>query len=262
MRNLISGVVTVFALLMAGETLRGGSVVAPLGKLNLEGNTHNYYPYDIGGSPGGAGDSQRYQQAYEASDFASVPGPVLITQIAFRPDAFLGRAFSVLLPDIQINLSTITLGADGLSLVFANNLGPNDTIVFARGPLSLSSNFSGPVGGPMDFDVVITLTTPFFYDPAAGNLLMDVRNFGGGTTTVLDAESIGPPTADSIGRVHTTADSPGGVNSPNAGHGDSAGLVTQFTYSQVPEPGSACLFLVGAGLCYISRQRRLRPPKL
>jgi hypothetical protein len=117
----------------------------------------------------------------------------LITQIAFRPDAFLGRAFSGILPDIQINLSTITLGADGLSLVFANNLGLNDTIVFARGPLSLSSNFSGPVGGPMDFDVVITLTTPFFYDPAAGNLLMDVRNFGGGTTTVLDAESIGPP---------------------------------------------------------------------
>src|SRR5678815_47303 len=115
MRNLISGVVTVFALLMAGETSRGGPLVAPLGKLNLEGNTHNYYPYDIGGSPGGAGDSQRYQQAYEASDFASVPGPVLITQIAFRPDAFLGRAFSGILPDIQINLSTITLGADGLS---------------------------------------------------------------------------------------------------------------------------------------------------
>jgi len=258
MRNLISGAVAALALLMAGESSRGASVVAPLGKLNLEGNGHNYYPYDIGAT-GGAGDSQRYQQAYEASDFASVSGPVLITQIAFRPDAFIGRAFSMTLPDIQINLSTITLGADGLSLVFANNLGLDDTIVFARGPLSLSSTFTGPAGGPMDFDVVITLTTPFYYDPAAGNLLMDVRNFGGGTTTVLDAESI---TGDSIGRVHTTFDSPGGVNSPNAGHGDSQGLVTQFTYSPVPEPGSACLVVIGAGLCYISRQRRLRPPKL
>jgi hypothetical protein len=90
MRNFISGVVAVFALLIASESSRGGSVVAPLGKLNLEGNTHNYYPFNMGGSPGGAGDSQRYQQAYGASDFAAVSGPVLITQIAFRPDAFLG----------------------------------------------------------------------------------------------------------------------------------------------------------------------------
>jgi hypothetical protein len=111
----------------------------------------------------------------------------------------------------------------------------------------------------MDFDVVITLTTPFFYNPAAGNLLMDVRNFGGGTTTVLDAEST---IGDSIGRVHTTSSSPGGVNSPNAGHGDSAGLVTKFTYEPAPEPGACSLLLLGAGLCYISRQRRLRPPKL
>jgi PEP-CTERM motif len=124
--------------------------------------------------------------------------------------------------------------------------------------LSLSRSFTGPAGGPMDFDVVITLTTPFFYNPAAGNLLRDVRNFGGGTTTVLDAEST---TGDSIGRVHTTSSSPGGVNSPNAGHGDSAGLVTQFTYT-VPEPAAACLVVIGAGLCCVSRQRRLRPPKL
>ena len=258
MRNLISGAVAVLALLMAGESSRAATVVAPVGKLNLEGNTHNYYPFNIGAT-GGAGDSQRYQQVYEASDFASAGGPISITQIAFRPDGFLGRAFSVTLTDIQINLSTITFGADGLSLVFANNLGLDDTIVFARGPLTLSSNFTGPVGGPMDFDVIITLTTPFLYDPAAGNLLMDVRNFGSGTTTVLDQEFAD---GDSIGRVHTNIDSPGLVNSPTAANRDTGGLVTQFTHSPVPEPGAACLFLVGAGLCYISRQRRLRPPKL
>jgi hypothetical protein len=257
MTKLVSAVVTVFALLIAGETSRGGSVVAPLGKLNLEGNGHNYYPFNIDATAG-AGDSQRYQQAYGASDFASVAGPVLITKIAFRPDQ-IGRAFSFTLPDIQINLSTIMIGPDGLSLVFANNLGVDDTIVFARGPLSLSSDFTGPQGGPLDFDIVITLTTPFFYNPAAGNLLMDVRNFGGGTTTLFDAEITA---GDSLGRVHTTLSSPGGVNSPEAGHGDTAGLVTQFTYAPVPEPGAACLVLLGTGFCFVSRQRRLRPPKL
>jgi hypothetical protein len=255
MRNLISGAIAMLALLMAGHSSRGATVVAPLGKLIVEGNTHNYYPFNIGAT-GGAGDSQRHQQVYGASDFASTGGVVSITQIAFRPDAFVGRAFSLTLTDIQINLSTIMLGPDGLSLVFANNLGPDDTIVFARGPLSLSSDFTGPAGGPMDFDIVITLTTPFLYNPAAGNLLMDVRNFGGGTTTILDAEQV---TGDSIGRVHTTLSSPGGVNSPTAGHGDSGGLVTQFTYSPVPEPGSACLVAIGAGLCYMSVQRRFRP---
>jgi hypothetical protein len=257
MRNLISGALAVFALLATGATSRAASVVAPLGKLNIEGNTHNYYPFDIGAT-GGAGDSQRYQQVYDASDFAS-SGPILITQIAFRPDAFVGRAFMSILPDIQINLSTISLGPDGLSLVFANNVGLDDTIVLARGPLSLSSNFTGPQGGPLDFDVVITLTTPFFYNPAAGNLLMDVRNFGGGMTTVLDAQDT---TGDSISRVFTTISSPGGVDSPNAGHSDSAGAVTQFTYTSVPEPGAGGLLLVGGGLCCVLAQRRLRPPKL
>src|SRR5207249_8841041 len=91
------------------------------------------------------------------------------------------------LPDIQIDLSTTSAGDDGLSTTYANNVGADDTVVFTRGALTLSSAFTGPPDGPKDFDIIITLTTPFLYNPALGNLLLDVRNFGGGFTTVLDA---------------------------------------------------------------------------
>jgi hypothetical protein len=74
---------------------------------------------------------------------------------------------------------------------------------------------------------VIPLTTPFTYNPANGNLLLDVRNFSGGTTTVFDAQNT---TADPVSRVYTFA---GGVNSATADVVSTIGLVAQFTLEPV-----------------------------
>src|SRR5437899_2488814 len=117
---------------------------------------------------------------------------------------------------MQINMSTISAGPDGLSTTFATNVGANDTIVYARGTLALSSSFTG--AGPKDFDIHIIFTTPFLYNPAAGNLLLDVRNFGAGTTTQFDAQ-LTP--GDSISRVYSLGIAATGV-------ADSDGLITQF----------------------------------
>jgi len=206
------------------------TVVVPNGNAMVEGNSNNGYPFDLGGT---GLLSQRYQQVYAASQFG---GGGLITQIVFRPDATFGSAFMSTLPDIQIDLSTTSAADDGLSSTFANNVGADDTIVFARGALTLSSAFTGPPDGPKDFDIIITLTTPFLYNPALGNLLLDVRNFGGGSTTVFDAVS---PLGDGVSRV-TNTDVNSGTGTP-----DSAGLVTGFII--VPEPGSAALLLAGGG---------------
>jgi hypothetical protein len=206
------------------------TVVVPNSAAMTEGDTNNSYPFNI--TPFGV-PSQRYQQVYAASQFG---GGGLITQIIFRPDATFGNAFTSTLPDIQIDLSTTSAPDDGLSTTFANNVGSNDTVVFARGPLTLSSAFTGPPNGPKDFDIIITLTTPFFYNPAMGNLLLDVRNFGGGSTTVFDAVS---PLGDGVSRVFSQ-----NVNDMT-GTTDSLGLVTGFVI--VPEPGSAALLLAGGG---------------
>ena len=218
-------------------------VVVPNGARNTEGDSNNSYPFDL--SEAGL-SSQRYQQVYASSQFGSAG---LITQIIFRPDAFSGHAFTSTLPDIQIDLSTTQAGDDGLSTTYADNVGADNTVVFDRGPLTLSSAFTGPPDGPKDFDIVITLTHPFFYNPANGNLLMDVRNFGGGTTTFFDAVFA---TGDGSSRLFNSD-----VNG-TTGSTDTEALVTGFTI--VPEPSSAAMLLTGGGmlLAWFGGRRRRR----
>jgi len=206
-------------LLSLTTGLRADEIVVPNGLESVEGNGNNGFPFNIANF-GVA--SQRYQQVYGAPDFAALPGPVLITELIFRPDGGLGRPFNQTLTDVQINLSTTSVEPDNLSATFADNVGTDDTIVF-DGALSLSSADSG--SGPRDFDIVIVLETPFLYDPAAGNLLLDVRNYNGGFTTQFDAHNAD---ADAISRASTNQI--GDVNSPVATFTNTAGLVTKFTY--------------------------------
>jgi hypothetical protein len=211
-------------------------VVVPQNAAEVEGNFSQIGPFNI--APFGV-PSQRYQQVFAASAFAALSGPHLITQIAFRPNVLpdadaAGAAFSATIPNIRIHLSTTSRVPDGdpdgdpagLSTTFAENVGTNDTVVF-NGALPLSSAFTGPEGGPKAFDIVIALQTPFWYDPTAGNLLLDVRNFEGVATTLFDAEST---EGDSISRIGSF----GGVDSPTADFADSAGLVVRFTLTPVP----------------------------
>ena len=190
-------------------------IVVPNGQATIEGNSNNLAPFSLASFV----PSQRYQQVFAASEFAVLSGPQLITQISFRPDAEFGGAFSSTIPDIQINLSTTSAQPDSLSMILANNIGPDDTMVFS-GSLSLSSADSGPLGGPKDFDIVIALQTPFLYDPSVGDLLLDVRAFSTGITTAFDSEfPSGDPTSRSVGPM---------VNSAVGGT-DTLGLVAQFT---------------------------------
>jgi len=216
---------------LGGETARAVFIVSPAAQATTEGNVSNGFPFNI--TDFGL-NSQRYQQVYLASEFAGVRGPQFVTQIAFRPDATTGGAFSGTFPNIQINLSTTPRGPDGLSTTFADNVGANDTVV-SSGPLTLSSAFAGPAAGPKAFDIVINLLAPFLYDPAAGNLLLDVRNFGGGRTTAFDAQTT---TGDPTSRAFTMTAN--GVNDAT-GTLDTDGLVTRFDLTPVPEPSGVAL---------------------
>jgi len=190
------------------------TVVVPNALAAAEGGADNIYPFET------FGGSLRYQQVFAASEFASLPGPSLITQIAFRPDATVNIPNEVMITSVQINLSTTAASPDGLSTTFANNVGGNDTVVF-RGSLSFVSAVAGPPGGPNNFDYVVPLQTPFLYAPSAGNLLLDVRNFSGAPVlTRFDAQFV---VGDSISRVYSNED----VSSP-VGFKDTLGVVVQF----------------------------------
>lgn len=241
------GVLFVAAVVVLAAGVHAATVVSPNGQASVSGNVDNVYPFDIAFF---GMTSQRYQQVYLASDFAALAsGGEFITEVAFRPNALTGSTFATTLPDVRIDLSTSSAGPGFLSDIFDNNVGANDTIVYggaSGAALSLSSSFTGPAGGPKNFDIIINLTSPFFYNPAAGNLLLDVRNFGGGTTTPLDSEYL----AISTSRAFTWGQ---GVDSAS-GIADSLGLITQFTTFAAPEPGVMVVF--GAGAVLIGLRRR------
>ena len=234
-------------LVCLGSNAMANTLVAPGNLASTEGDSNNAYPFNISDF---SLNSQRYQQVYNASIFSSLPaGGVIITGIAFRVDDGTGKSFSSTLSDIQLDLSTTSAGESTLSSTFANNVGANDTIVYARGALSLS----GTVGSsPNPFNVIITFSQPFLYNPATGNLLLDVRNYGGGLTTQFDSTELA---GDGIGRAVTYQGS--GVNSATATFVDAQGLVTEFIYQTVPEPSTLALAgLSGLSLLLFRRQRK------
>ena len=227
------------------------NIVTPNNLAGTEGAIDNGYPFSVA-------ETMRYQQVYNASQFGSLAGGGMITAIAFRPDARYGYAFTHTIGNIRIDLSTTTAGPGGLSLTFANNVGANDTTVF-NGALTLSSAFTGsPAGGPRNFDIVIQLTTPFFYNPAAGNLLLDIRDFssgnsGGTLLPQLDATRADPTL---VGRVYAFDAS--AMSAPYSFQQDTIGLVTRFTAS-VPDSGAATGLLLGlTGLMLIKKRQLAR----
>jgi hypothetical protein len=202
----------VVALLATSHRANAGApVTIPSTVRDAEGNSDNLYPFN--------GGSMRYQQVIAASEFPG--GARTITRIVLRPDAADGVAFSETLSNVQINLTTTPKAPNNLSKTFADNLGGDNTVVF-QGELALSSAFSSVPGGAKDFDIVITLQTPFEYNPASGNLLLDIRNSSGTKTTQLDAHDA----PDSTARVWSDD-----VNSPTGTPNDpypSVGLVLRF----------------------------------
>ncbi len=179
-RSRLGVFVWILVLGLLSGVAQAEPIVVPNSLATVEGNSNNAIPFSL------FWISMRYQQVYSSSEFPA--GPILITQLGFRPDATFGIAFSSTIPNIQIDLSTTTLPVDGLDTTLANNVGADNTVAF-NGALALSSSFTGPTGGPKDFDILVNLTTPFLYDKAQGNLLLDVRNFSPVFTTFFDVHS-------------------------------------------------------------------------
>jgi PEP-CTERM motif len=241
-----------YLLLATVAVTQADDLVVPQSNTSTEAPSNNDYPFGTLGSINL--HSMRYQQVYGAAVFAPIASPIQVTQLAFRPDAVFGAAFSNTLT-AQIDLSTTQSGPDNLNSTFALNVGPDDVTVFPEGPLTLSSAFIGPSGGPKNFDIMVSLTTPFIYSPANGNLLLDVRVFDGASSTFFDATDDLPDTSDGMSRQWSVD----GVNSTVTTFHDSQGLVTKFTFTPVPEPSTpALLGLGGASLIAVGRRAARR----
>lgn len=223
-------------------------IVVPNSLAELEGADNNGFPFwPLGANP----PSMRYQQVFAAGEFASIrAGGEFITHIAFRPDGAV-RPFSITVSSVQINLSTTLVAPDAMSAQFANNVGLDDAIVLPPTTLALAS---GPAtsASPRPFSIIIPLARPFFYNPAVGNLLLDLRVIGGNSGISLDAQD---RSGDGVGRQYSDITS-GNLNSTTASTlRPSLGLVTRFTVN-VPEPAGTWPLLVAAAYSACTRRRR------
>ena len=120
--------------------------------------------------PGPAADSNavpfvpgsgRYQFLYDSALFP--PGPNRITEMAVSP-----VADGMLSGWIQIRLGTTETAVDQLTLDLASNAG--DGIVQVFEDMSFTQTYSG---GSEGFSLSFPFQSPFVYDPADGNLLVD-----------------------------------------------------------------------------------------
>lgn len=216
------------AVAMTGlaSVVSADDVVVPNDWATVEGSSFLGSPLHL--SPFGGQGSARYQQAYHAGQFDGVPGVMLVEAIVFRPDADHGHSYTpTTYADVQLHLSTTTVNPWNLSSFYEANVGADETLVFS-GPLTLSCAAVSLPDGTMDFDIVITLDTPFRYDPEAGHLLIDLVNPHDTTETFWDYE---PSASGAVGSLLGEAD----AETANwVSH--SGGYVTRIVYGPVPCP--------------------------
>jgi len=173
-------------------------------------------------APAGGPSSLREMRIYDAAQFGALSGPSFLTQFAWRPDTTPGPSGPRSLA-LRIFASTTSRPVAGLSTTFAENLGADNTLVFSGTLIWATANLPGP-GNTRQFDVVFPFTTPFLYDPAAGNLLLEMQFTASGEAIRVDAVS-GNSAVNKIQNL-------GSTNAPTGDFG--IPQVTQFTFAPPP----------------------------
>ncbi|MBL8901392.1 MAG: trypsin-like peptidase domain-containing protein [Planctomycetes bacterium] len=125
------------------------------------------------GLPFNSTSSSRWQYMYGPTTLGTTQ-PIYIQHLRFRPDeaaTSIGPASFT----CTIDLSTAATTPATMSSTFDTNHGANRARVFDG---TFSVPFTTGLGDPRLFPVSVQLDTPFYYDPAAGPLLLDIRMLG------------------------------------------------------------------------------------
>jgi hypothetical protein len=204
-------------------------LVVPGGLTNTEGNSFSGDLFVNG--------IAHLQQVYSASEFAFLGAPTgRVDAISFRLDGETGQSFAGVWPSVSVFVSTTTRSPDSLSAAFSDNIGADVIRVFGGG-LVISAMDSSQ---PQPFAVRIPFQTPFLYDPARGNLVIDILALGTRNLS-LDAQMT---FGDGVGRVFANPDALSGTV-------DTLGLVTRFDITPIPEPSTVALLLVGGSVPFL-----------
>lgn len=196
---------------------------------------NNYEP-----SPSLKRQTTHYQQVYAASAFSRIPaGGAFITRIEFRGGCFSQNTLTISNSQpFAISMSTTLKSPDGLSPRFSDNIGSN-VVIAATNRFFFFRADHGPCDGPEndpEWLTSIQLGTPFFYNPALGNLLVEMQvpigylesqDYARGRQ-FLNEIALQPN--DAVSRIVAS-----GLTSEVADIVDTAGLVTQFRMFDFPK---------------------------
>ncbi len=167
----------------------------------------------------------RMQQVYAAAGFSnSMSQGGWITGMWLITDDQAGRGYSARLPKVEIRIGVTSRGPDALSPVFAENFDGPTIAVQPLGPLYI---YGSGRGAYVEFGFV----KPFFYDPASGNLMLEVKNYQTNSrpfdplsnTSAFDASNV---IGDTVSRVYAHGDA-----DALTGTADSLGLTTIFEFT-------------------------------
>lgn len=128
--------------------------------------------YQVAGGAGG-----RLQQIYSSAEFGA-NSAFNIFAVAWRPgSALFAGTYTWTIPQFEVHAWTTTRDVGGLSTIFAENYADaaDRTLVYS-GPITFSTTLLGD-GSLNPFDVIIPFQTPFHYDPAAGNLIIEIAGY-------------------------------------------------------------------------------------
>ena len=218
------GCALVLAALMGAwvaPELRAQVIVVPNTLATSDGNSSGTAP--AGPAP------VRWLQIHDASQFGALSGPSLLTQFAYRPDKILDQSGPR--PwTLRVYASTTRRSVAGLSTTFAENLGTNNTLVFDGTVTVTTRNLPGP-GNTRQFDYVVPFTTPFLYDPAAGNLVLSLQIEENGSAVTFKPATFDTELSPNpaIGRVLAI-----GSSTATTGTIWADTQVTQFTFEPLP----------------------------
>jgi|GEM_PF-3309491 len=174
-----------------------------------------------------------FQEIIRSSSLSPAwPTPVLITGIAFRLPGGVS-SMNTLVSRIEIRLSTTSVAPEQITTSWFSNRGSDAKTVFFHDNVLLTAA-GGQAVNP--FEIQIHFDQPFIYDPSTGNLAMELRTTdpGFGSRTI-DAYGFGSlNSATPIGAITESFNGPVGY-----------GLISEFSWTVVPEPQTWCLGIFG-----------------
>ncbi len=233
-------IVQMFALLLVGSNaLAQGtlSFAVPNAQANSEGNSSTSDPF--------TSSSFRFQQVFSASEFGTTP--FIINSIAFRIDGASTGPVGWSFGGGSLQLSTTTRTPDSLSPIFADNIGSDVRTIF-NGAFGIGGSYQ-PGANPQPFSQNIPGSSSFIYNPAQGNLLLDIRGRSG--LTLFPGSMDGQSTVgDSVSWVFANSELPA------SGTANTFGLITRFDVTVVPEPATWMLGFLGWVVLVLFRRWR------